>query len=258
VVVDGGTLTVKSARVYDELDKDTTSELSRVWSTQRRRMGVKPGLGIRPGVSVMTPGEPGYIEPPSPHVQIASSAHVKMISPRCVRLVCRFAVCPSLDAAVCSNAHRGSSCGWIRASTQAQYAAVLTGYASSCVLDDLSQAEFMLDQPDTTSLGHTTGRSASPSHGPPPSPRDEFVEDCSDRTATCNEPVVSDTAMSFGRTGEDTAAVETGAEGSSQSQLPSSQAPRELGRASVSVGGLESSSRPMKMKKPKRRSKSLT
>lgn len=85
-MVDGGKLTVKSARVYDELDKDTTSELSRVWSTQRRRMGIKPGLGIRPGVSVMTPGEPGYIEPPSPHVQIASSAHVKMISPRCVRL----------------------------------------------------------------------------------------------------------------------------------------------------------------------------
>lgn len=85
-MVNGDTLVVKSARVYDELDKETTAELSRVWSVQRRRMGVKPGLGIRPGVSVMTPGEPGYIEPPSPHVQIASLADVKMISPRCVQL----------------------------------------------------------------------------------------------------------------------------------------------------------------------------
>lgn len=93
VVVDGDTLTVKAARVYDELDKDTTSELSRVWSTQRRRMGVKPGLGIRPGVSVMTPGEPGYVEPPSPHVQIASLADVKMISPRCVHLCVSIAGC---------------------------------------------------------------------------------------------------------------------------------------------------------------------
>jgi hypothetical protein len=84
LVVDGDTLSIKSARVYDELDKETTPELSRVWSTQRRRMGVKPGLGIRPGVSVMSPGEPGYVEPPSPHVQIAPAADVKMISPRCV------------------------------------------------------------------------------------------------------------------------------------------------------------------------------
>ena len=86
VVVDGDTLVVKCARVYDELDKETTSELSRVWSVQRRRMGVKPGLGIRPGVSVMNPGEPGYVEPPSPHVQIASSADIVTISPRCARL----------------------------------------------------------------------------------------------------------------------------------------------------------------------------
>ena len=164
----------------------------------------------------------------------------------------------SVDAAVCSNAHRGSSCGWISASTQAQYAAVLTGYASSCVLDDLSQDGFMLDQPDTTSLGHASGRPANSSHSPPPSPRDEFDEICSDRTATCTEPVVSDTTVSFARTEEDAAAVEIGAEGSSQSQPRSSQAPRELARACASLGALESSSLPMKMKKPKRRSKSLT
>lgn len=250
VVVDGDTLAVKSARVYDELDKDTTSELSRVWSTQRRRMGVKPGLGIRPGMSVMTPGEPGYIEPPSPHVQIASLADVKMISPRCVHLC----VCQSLDAlslhrTVCShNARRNLSCGWIRASTQAQYAALLTGYGRSSTSNDLSQDDFKLDSLDPSSLGHTSDVPANILLSPPPSPRNEASQDCDERTATSEGSMAAAMgAVTF------TEAVE-----SSQSQLPGSQTQHDLGRASASMEALESSPPPMKMKKPKRRSKSLT
>jgi hypothetical protein len=46
--------------------------------------------------------------------------------------------------------------------------------------------------------------------------------------------------------------------GSSQSQQPGNQTRHELAKASTSMDALESSPPPMKMKKPKRRSKSLT
>lgn len=125
---------------------------------------------------------------------------------------------------------------------------MLTAYGSS-TSDDMD--EFRLDETAVPSHGRTPGNELL---SPPPSPRNDADQACGESTATSHQG-----SAEVELEGDALAAV-AAMTAPARSQISSDRVPhRQLGRASFSAEALQSTtSPPIKMKKPKRRAKSVS